>query len=83
MAAREEALGDLHTQVADTLKDLIASPDERVKVSAIQAAIRFLKDNQISAERNDEGLNALHQGLRDLAPTREELERLMRVSPDA
>jgi hypothetical protein len=84
VAAKEEELSSLHQAVCDNLKSLMRDEDPKVQVGAIQAAIRFLKDNSITSQSSkDVSLQGLHAELRELAPDREELERLMRISPDA
>lgn len=47
-AATEEALARLHAKVAQRLTDALDS-DESADVATIQAAIKFLKDNNIQA----------------------------------
>lgn len=77
--ASEELLAQLHGMVGQALLEGLRSEDEMVRNYAIKDAMRFLKDNNITAT-----LNSSPQ-LRDIKselPTAEELERLMTLTPN-
>jgi hypothetical protein len=76
--ADDETMGDLHGRTAHELTRMMTYGNARIKLAAINASIKFLKDNSITTTikpNNPAGkvLSAL--------PSVEELERLMKLSP--
>jgi hypothetical protein len=76
--ADDGTMGNLHGRTAHELTRMMTYGSVKVKLSAINASIKFLKDNNITTTikpNNPSGkvLEAL--------PSVEELERLMRLSP--
>jgi len=76
--ADDETMGSLHGRTAHELTRMMTYGNVRTKLAAINASIKFLKDNGITSSikpNNPTGkvLSAL--------PSVEELERLMRLSP--
>jgi len=76
--AGDETMGNLHGRTAHELTRMMTYGNVRTKLAAINASIKFLKDNSITSSikpNNPAGkvLSAL--------PSVEELERLMRLSP--
>jgi hypothetical protein len=77
--ASEDELSSLHGSTAQNLSTLMQDEDVKVKLAAISLSIKFLKDNHITAGiRTSPTLKRLEEEL----PTPEELERIMRNSPD-
>lgn len=77
--ATEDALNELHGSAARNLKYLMTHGDEKTQIAAIGLSIRFLKDNGISQGiKSSPVLRDLEQAL----PSVEELERIMKHSPD-
>lgn len=74
--ATEEFLGLLHEETASQIKRMINDEDPEVRLKAIGQAIRFLKDNQITAVMGNDALTSLHESLRDSVPSQDELEAL-------
>lgn len=79
--ASEELLAMIHGEVAAGIKDLIRSDDPREKTKGIEMALRFLKDNGITARME---ASPETKALADMAhnTAREDLEKLMKLTPD-
>lgn len=77
--ASEEILAQIHGLVADEIKAMLESDDLKIRVAGLDRAMKFLKDNQITSTLADPTpISAIQQAL----PTREELEKLMTMTPD-
>ena len=66
MAATKDKLGALHSKVAEALTKGIDADleDDIVNPALIGAAIKFLKDNEITAEiKSDDDLSAMREKL--------------------
>lgn len=75
----EEFLGGLHGLVGQKIMQMLESDDPRDVREAISQAMKFLKDNNISASI-DASPNLGH--IQSLLPQAEELEKLMTMTPD-
>ena len=82
MRASEDFLALLHQEVARKLHEMIASEDPKEAQAALSQAIKFLKDNAITATVETKELDTLSEATRDKLPTMEELERMMQLTPD-
>jgi len=82
MRASEDFLALLHQEVARKLHEMIASEDPKEAQAALSQAIKFLKDNAITAAVENKELATLSEAARDKLPTMEELERMMQLTPD-
>jgi hypothetical protein len=67
--------------VADGIKALVNSDDPGEHERGLSMAMRFLKDNGISATPRNDGIASLKETIKAKLPTAEELDRLMRLSP--
>ena len=77
--ASEDFLAQIHGLVGASIKEMLQSDDPRERLAGIQAGMRFLKDNNITATvEASVPLQEIHQAL----PTAEELEKLMMMTPD-
>lgn len=65
--------------VGEELARQLRSDDDKVRLAAVDRALRFLKDNNITS--TVEASTPL-QDIRAAMPTAEELERLMTLTPD-
>jgi hypothetical protein len=61
--ATENQLGDLHAEVAKQLKELLQN--EPGNLAAINASLKFLKDNRIEAEPDNVSVHNLKLALPD------------------
>ena len=75
----EDFLGSLHGLVGEQIKQLLLSDDPRDIKAGIDAGLKFLKDNNITATVDNS--NSIAQ-IKDLLPTKDELEKLMTMTPD-
>jgi hypothetical protein len=82
MRASEDFLAQLHQEVARRLHEMIGSEDPREAQAALSQAIKFLKDNAITATVENKDLETLSESTREKLPTMEELERMMQLTPD-
>ena len=82
MRASEDFLALLHQEVARQLHERIASENPRVAEAALSQAIKFLKDNAITATVENKELETLSESTKNKLPTMEELERMMQLTPD-
>ena len=79
--ASEDALANLHGQVALTIQEMMVDPDPVERRRGTELALKFLKDNSITtALESSQNTQALVQHID--ATTREDLERLMAQTPD-
>jgi len=77
--ASEDFLSSLHGLVGEQIKTLLLSDDPRDIKMGIDAGLKFLKDNSITATVDN---SAPIAQIKDLLPTKDELEALMHMSPD-
>lgn len=77
--ASEALLAQIHGLVGQEIVSLLHSDDPRERIAAIDRAMKFLKDNNITA--TVEASVPLQQ-IQDALPSPEELERLMMMTPD-
>lgn len=77
--ASEDLLAQIHGMVGRELIDQLQAEDPSTRLSAIDKAMKFLKDNSITATiEASVPLAALQQSM----PSAEELEKLMTMTPD-
>jgi hypothetical protein len=77
--ASEDLLAQLHGMVGHELLNQLQSEDDRTRLSAVDRAMKFLKDNNITS--TVEASVPLQQ-IQAAMPTADELERLMQLTPD-
>ena len=75
----EDFLGSLHGLVGEQIKQLLLSDDPREIKAGIDAGLKFLKDNNITATVENSTPIA---EIKNLLPTKDELEALMTMTPD-
>jgi hypothetical protein len=75
----EDFLGSLHELVGIQIKQLLLSDDPREIKAGIDAGLKFLKDNNITATVENSTPIA---EIKNLLPTKDELEALMTMTPD-
>jgi len=75
----EDLLAQLHGMVGRELLDQLSADDPQTRLSAVDRALKFLKDNAITS--TVEASVPLQQ-IQDSLPTAEELEKLMTMTPD-
>ena len=75
----EDFLGSLHGLVGEQIKQLLLSDNPREIKAGIDAGLKFLKDNNITATVDNSSSIAQ---IKDLLPTKDELEKLMTMTPD-
>lgn len=77
--ASEDLLAQLHGLVGFELIEQLQSEDPRTRIAAVDRAMRFLKDNNItSSVEASVPLQTIQANL----PTADELEKLMTMTPD-
>jgi hypothetical protein len=77
--ADDSTMSDLHGQTAHEISRFLKYGTPRAKLAAIDKAIKFLKDNSITTTLGrSKGL----QKVADALPSVEDLEALMRLTPD-
>jgi len=77
--ASEDFLAGIHGLVAESIRELLQSPDPRDIKEGINMGMRFLKDNGITASIDaSPDLSHIHQ----MMPSAQELEKLMSMTPD-
>lgn len=75
----EEFLASLHGLVGEQIRQLLMSDDPRDIKAGIDAGMKFLRDNNITAELEvSPQMGEIHK----LLPTAEELEKIMAMTPD-
>lgn len=77
--ASEDLLATLHGLVGTRIKDMLNSEDPREVREGVNLALKFLKDNNITSTID---ASVPIQQIQDSLPTREELEKLMTMTPD-
>ena len=75
----EDFLGSLHGLLGKQIEQLLLSDDPRDIKAGIDAGLKFLKDNGITATVENSTPIAR---IKDLLPTKDELEALMTMTPD-
>lgn len=74
--ASDELLSRLHAMVGEEIQAMLESDDLKTRIVGIDKAIRFLKDNNITATiETSPNLGKITENL----PTADELERLMHL----
>jgi hypothetical protein len=79
--ASEDSLAEIHRMVADGIRQLVQSDDPAEHERGLAMAMRFLKDNSITATPRNDGIASLKETIKAKLPTAEELDKLMRLSP--
>lgn len=77
--ATEDLLAAIHGAMGDRILELLRSDDPREVTAGLQAGLKFLKDNGITATVATS--NPLAE-IQSALPTAAELERLMTMTPD-
>jgi hypothetical protein len=77
--ASEDFLAQLHGMVGEQIRQLLMSDDPRDIKAGIDAGMKFLRDNSITATLD---ASPAMGDIQKLMPTREELENLMTMTPD-
>lgn len=77
--ASEDLLATLHGLVGTRIKDMLNAEDPREVREGINLALKFLKDNNITATLD---ASTPLEDIRDALPSAAELERLMTMTPD-
>ena len=77
--ASEELLAQIHGLVGQEIVSLLHSDDPRERIAGLDRAMKFLKDNQITATLE---ASVPLQDIQAQLPTAEELEKLMMMTPD-
>lgn len=77
--ASEDLLATLHGLVGTRIKDMLNSDDPREMREGINLALKFLKDNNITATLD---ASTPLEDIRAALPSAAELERLMTMTPD-
>lgn len=73
--ASDELLSHLHGLVGSRIQELLDSDDPKDVIMGIDRALKFLKDNNITATlESSPEMRSIHDSL----PSREQLEELMR-----
>jgi hypothetical protein len=77
--ASEDFLGSIHALVGEEIRDMLQDMDPRQRREGVQLALKFLKDNNITAQiEASEPLANIASSL----PSAAELEKLMSMTPD-
>ncbi len=77
--ASEDFLGSIHALVGEEIRDMLQDVDPRQRREGVQLALKFLKDNNITAQiEASEPLANIASSL----PSAAELERLMTMTPE-
>ena len=77
--ASEDFLGELHHLAACQIRELMQSDDPRDIKDGINMALKFLRDNNITATLD---ASAPMADIERMLPTASELEKLMTMTPD-
>ena len=75
----EDLLAQLHGMVGRELLDQLHAEDPRERLAAIDRAMKFLRDNNITSTVE---ASVPLQDIRSSMPTADELEKLMQLTPD-
>ena len=77
--ASEDFLGSIHALVGEEIRDMLQDVDPRQRREGVQLALKFLKDNNFTAQiEASEPLANIASSL----PSAAELERLMTMTPE-
>ena len=77
--ASEDFLGSIHALVGEEIRDMLQDVDPRQRREGVQLALKFLKDNNITAQiEASEPLANIASSL----PSAAELEKLMTMTPE-
>ena len=76
--ASEELLAQIHGMVGETILEGLRSDDPTVRSFALKDAMRFLKDNNITATVES---SSQIRSIANELPSAAELENLMRLTP--
>jgi hypothetical protein len=77
--ASEDFLGSIHALVGEEIRDMLQDVDPRQRREGVQLALKFLKDNNITAQiEASEPLANIASSL----PSAAELEKLMSMTPE-
>ena len=77
--ASEDFLGSIHALVGEEIRDMLQDMDPRQRREGVQLALKFLKDNNITAQiEASEPLANIASSL----PSAAELEKLMTMTPE-
>ena len=77
--ASEDLLAQLHGLVGFELIEQLQSEDPKTRIAAVDRAMRFLKDNNITSSVE---ASVPLQTIQANPPTADELEKLMTMTPD-
>lgn len=77
--ASEDFLGSIHALVGEEIRDMLTDVDPRQRREGVQLALRFLKDNNITAQLEASPPMA---SMVNSLPSAAELEKLMTMTPD-
>ena len=75
----EDLLAQLHGMVGRELLDQLDAEDPRERLAAVDRAMKFLRDNNITSTVE---ASVPLQDIRASMPTADELEKLMHLTPD-
>jgi hypothetical protein len=78
--ADDDTMGDLHGRTAHEIARFLKYGTPRARLAAIDKAIKFLKDNSVTSTI---GRSRSLQKVADSLPSVDELEALMRLTPDS
>ena len=77
--ASEDLLAQLHGLVGYELVEQLQSEDPKTRIAAVDRAMRFLKDNNITSTVE---ASVPLQTIQTNLPSADELEKLMTMTPD-
>lgn len=77
--ASEDFLGAIHALVGEEIRDMLTDVDPRQRREGVQLALKFLKDNNITAQLE---ASAPMASVVSSLPSAAELEKLMTMTPD-
>ena len=77
--ASEDLLAQLHGLVGYELVEQLQSEDPKTRIAAVDRAMRFLKDNNITSTVE---ASVPLQTIQSNLPSADELEKLMTMTPD-
>ena len=80
--ASDDLLGDIHGMVAREIKGMVQSENPFERVKGLQLALRMLKENNITATEANPEMKSLKSTVKEKLPTAEELDKLMRLTPE-
>ena len=77
--ASEDFLGSIHALVGEEIRDMLQDVDPRQRREGVQLALKFLKDNNITAQIEASEPLA---NIASFLPSAAELEKLMSMTPE-